>query len=289
MEKIEERTVFSIPFGELNVFETNVVCHDFPFFFEKPVITLMLSGNKIIRSEDETFEFNERSVFIPPCNKELSIDIHPAFKEPTKCLVLNIEQEYIDSVFSEVIENWHPDWDRTGIMMKENTVKKFVSSDESLWRSLTNLYNRRIDGNIHGTSDFLLSLSLKELIYELMRTNAKHILLHSDKPENMQNGLQDVVYYIKKNYREPITIKKLAAIAGMSEANLFKKFKHSYNCTPVEYIIQLRIDHAKQLLISNPEIGIKSICFESGFNTLEYFYRKFTQITGKSPKKFKIN
>ncbi len=105
----------------------------------------------------------------------------------------------------------------------------------------------------------------------------------------MQNGLQDVVYYIKKNYREPITIKKLAAIAGMSEANLFKKFKHSYNCTPVEYIIQLRIEHAKQLLISNPEIGIKSICFESGFNTLEYFYRKFTQITGKSPKKFKIN
>ncbi|SQB28009.1 AraC family transcriptional regulator N-terminal domain-containing protein [Chryseobacterium jejuense] len=189
MEKIEERTVFSIPFGELNVFETNVVCHDFPFFFEKPVITLMLSGNKIIRSEEETFEFNERSVFIPPCNKELSIDIHPVFKEPTKCLVLNIEQEYIDSVFHEVIENWHPDWDRTGIMMKENAVKKFVSSDESLWRSLTNLYNRRVDESIYNTSDFLLSLSLKELIYELMKTNAKHILLHSDRTENVQNGL----------------------------------------------------------------------------------------------------
>ncbi|WP_137904704.1 helix-turn-helix domain-containing protein [Chryseobacterium sp. 2VB] len=289
MEKIEERTVFSIPFGELNVFETNVICHDFPFFFEEPVITLMLSGNKIIRSDDETFEFKERSVFIPPCNKELSIDIHPIFKEPTKCLVLNIEQEYIDSVFSEVIENWHPDWDRTGIMMKENTVKKFISSDESLWRSLTNLYNRRIDGNLHNTSDFLLSLSLKELIYELMKTNAKHILLHSGKAENIQNGLQEVVHFIKNNYREPITIRRLAALAGMSEANLFKKFKHSYSCTPVEYIIQLRIEHAKQLLISNPEIGIKNICFESGFNTLEYFYRKFTQITGKSPKKFKVD
>ncbi len=289
MEKIEERTVFSIPFGELNVFETNVDCHDFPFFFEKPVITLMLSGNKIIRSEDGIFEFNERRVFIPPCNKELSIDIHPVFKEPTRCLVLNIEQEYIDSVFSEVIENWHPDWDRTGIMMKENATEKFVSSDESLWRSLTNLYNRRIDGNLHGTSDFLLSLNLKELIYELMKTNAKNILLHSDKKENIQNGLQEVVHFIKNNYREPITIKKLTVIAGMSEANLFKKFKHSYRCTPVESIIQLRIDHAKQLLINNPEIGIKNICFESGFNTLEYFYRKFTQITGKSPKKFKVD
>lgn len=289
MEKIEERTVFSIPYGELNVFETNVVCHDFPFFFEKPVITLMLSGNKIIRSEEETFEFNERSVFIPPCNKELSIDIHPDFKEPTKCLVLNIEQEYIDSVFHEVIENWHPDWDKTGIMMKENAVKKFVSSDESLWRSLTNLYNRRVDESIYNTSDFLLSLSLKELIYELMKTNAKHILLHSDRTENIQNGLQEVVHFIRQNYKEPITIKRLSSLAGMSEANLFKKFKHSYNCTPVEYIIQLRIEHAKQLLISNPEIGIKNICFESGFNTLEYFYRKFTQITGKSPKKFTTN
>ncbi|RXM51762.1 MULTISPECIES: helix-turn-helix domain-containing protein [unclassified Chryseobacterium] len=289
MEKIEERTVFSIPYGELNVFETNVVCYNFPFFFEKPVITLMLSGNKIIRSEEETFEFNERSVFIPPCNKELSIDIHPDFKEPTKCLVLNIEQEYIDSVFHEVIENWHPDWDRTGIMMKENAVKKFVSSDESLWRSLTNLYNRRVDESIYNTSDFLLNLSLKELIYELMKTNAKHILLHSDRTENVQNGLQEVVHFVRQNYREPITIKKLSSLAGMSEANLFKKFKHSYNCTPVEYIIQLRIEHAKQLLINNPEIGIKNICFESGFNTLEYFYRKFTQITGKSPKKFTAN
>lgn len=289
MEKIEERTVFSIPFGELNIFETNVVCHGFPFFFEQPVITLMLSGSKIIRSEDDTFEFKERSVFIPPCHKELSIDIHPSFREPTKCLVLNIEQEYIDSVFSEVIENWHPDWERTGIMMKENAVKKFVSSDESLWKSLTNLYNRRIDGNYHGSSDFLLSLSLKELIYELMKTNAKNLLLHSDKTENMQNGLEDVVQFIRQNYREPITIKKLALVAGMSEANLFKKFKHSYTCTPVEYIIQLRIEHAKELLISHPEMRIKNICFESGFNTLEYFYRKFTQITGKSPKKFTIN
>nr|WP_315032594.1 helix-turn-helix domain-containing protein [uncultured Chryseobacterium sp.] len=289
MEKIEERTVFSIPFGELNVFETNVVCHDFPFFFEQPVITLMLKGNKIIHSEEGTFEFNERSVFIPPCHKELTIDIHPVFKEPTKCLVLNIEQEYIDHVFSEVIENWHPDWDRTGIMMEENAVNKFVSSDESLWRSLTNLYNRRIDGSQQGTSDFLLSLSLKELIYELMKTNAKHILLHSDKAENRQNGLQEVVYFIKQNYREPIAIKKLAMVAGMSEANLFKKFKHSYHCTPVEYIIQLRIEHAKRLLINSPEMGIKNICFESGFNTLEYFYRKFTQITGKSPKKFTIH
>jgi AraC-like DNA-binding protein len=289
MEKIEERTVLSIPFGELNVFETNVVCHDFPFYFEKPVITLMLSGNKIIRSEEETFEFNERSVFIPPCNKELSIDIHPVFQEPTKCLVLNIEQEYIDNVFSEVIDNWHPDWDKTGIMMKENAVKKFVSSDESLWRSLTNLYNRRIDDTLSGTSDFLLSLSLKELIYELMKTNAKHLLLHPNKTENIQHGLQEVVHFIKLNYREPITIKKLASVAGMSEANLFKKFKHTYNCTPVEYIIELRIEHAKQLLINNPEIDIKNICFESGFNTLEYFYRKFTQITGKSPKKFKVS
>jgi AraC-like DNA-binding protein len=122
-----------------------------------------------------------------------------------------------------------------------------------------------------------------------MKTNAKHILLHSDKTGNVQNGLQEVVHFIRHNYREPITIKKLSALAGMSEANLFKKFKHSYNCTPVEYIIQLRIEHAKQLLINNPEMGIKNICFESGFNTLEYFYRKFTQVTGKSPKKFMVN
>ncbi|PQA97874.1 hypothetical protein B0A69_00630 [Chryseobacterium shigense] len=289
MEKIEERTVFSIPFGELNVFETNVVCHDFPFFFEKPVVTLMLSGSKIIRNEEETFEFRERSVFIPPCNKELSIDIHPVFQTPTKCLVLDIEQEYIDHVFSEVIENWHPDWDKTGIMMNQNAVKKFVSSDESLWRSLTNLYNRRIDESIYGTSDFLLSLSLKELIYELMKTNAKHILLHHTTTDHIQRELQDVVHFIKQNYREPITIKQLASIAGMSDANLFKKFKQSYNCSPVEYIIELRIEHAKQLLIHTPEMGIKNICFESGFNTLEYFYRKFTQMTGKSPKKFTVN
>lgn len=289
MEKIEERTVFSIPFGELNVFETNVVCHDFPFFFEEPVITLMLSGNKIIRSEEEVFEFNERSVFIPPCHKDLSIDINPEFQKPTKCLVLNIEQEYVDDVFSEVIEHWHPDWDKTGLMMKENAMKKFVSSDESLWRSLTNLYNKRIDEKTYGTSDFLLSLNLKELIYELLKTNAKHLLFQNNIKENIHNGLQEVIQFIKKNYREQITIKQLSKIAGMSEANLFKKFKNSYNCTPVEYIIELRIEHAKQLLINNPEIDIKNICFESGFNTLEYFYRKFTQLTGKSPKKFKVS
>lgn len=289
MEKIEERTVFSIPFGELNVFETNVVCHDFPFFFEKPVITLMLSGNKLIRSEDEIFEFNERNVFIPPCYKELSVDINPKFQEPTKCLVLNIDQEYVDDVFSEVIEHWHPDWEKTGLMMKENAMNKFVSSEESLWRSLTNLYNRRIDETMQGTSDYLLSLNLKELIYELLKTNAKQILLQANPSENIHNGLQEVVHYIKSNYREQITIKKLASVANMSEANLFKKFKNTYNCTPVEYIIELRIEHAKQMLIKNPEIDIKNICFESGFNTLEYFYRKFTQLTGKSPKKFKLN
>jgi hypothetical protein len=37
---------------------------------------------------------------------------------------------------------------------------------------------------------FLLNLSLKELIYELMKTNAKHILLHSDKTEMYKTGFR---------------------------------------------------------------------------------------------------
>lgn len=74
----------------------------------------------------------------------------------------------------------------------------------------------------------------------------------------------------------------------MNKEYLRKLFTKEKGITPLQFLINQRIDCAKKFLIKNNNLSIKEIAENSGFSDQLYFSRIFKKITGQSPKSYKI-
>ncbi len=98
--------------------------------------------------------------------------------------------------------------------------------------------------------------------------------------------LQKVHHYVIKNFHYPLQIEDVAQIANMTPHAFCKYFKKSTKKTFMTFLNELRVCHAKKLLIEN-RIPISQICIESGFNNVSNFNRQFKTGTNMTPSDFK--
>jgi two-component system response regulator YesN len=96
-----------------------------------------------------------------------------------------------------------------------------------------------------------------------------------------------VAHFIKENFNREINLNSLAEHFNFNASYLSKLFKKHYEETPVKYLLNLRINEAKHLLHSQPELDIKTIGELVGYSDQFYFSRIFKHITGKSPSEFR--
>lgn len=100
------------------------------------------------------------------------------------------------------------------------------------------------------------------------------------------NTLIPALKYIEKNYRNPnLTNAMLAQECNISEIYFRKLFKKQCNVTPKQFIIDVRIQRAKQLL-SEGILKINVISDECGFSNHYHFCRVFKEKTGITPTEY---
>ena len=103
----------------------------------------------------------------------------------------------------------------------------------------------------------------------------------------LDKKLQSAVNYIHENFRsQNISISSLAKSCAVSQTYFRKTFKEIYKSTPLEFIINLRLEYASQLLQSKL-YTISEASEKSGFNDSKYFSRLFKKRYGISPAKYK--
>ena len=97
------------------------------------------------------------------------------------------------------------------------------------------------------------------------------------------DSLRKAIAYIRLNYHSDININKVAEEVGISERYLRNLFSQYLNLSPLDYLNQIRINKAVELL-RNTEMSIKEVCFQCGFQSPQYFSRIFKQQMGVSPR-----
>lgn len=112
-------------------------------------------------------------------------------------------------------------------------------------------------------------------------------MLYRLSTENsVESIILPAVTYIENNYRRPeISNSELAKKCNISEVYLRKKFAEIYNTTPKQFIIDIRINRAKQLL-SEGILKVGSISEECGFSNQFHFCRLFKEKTGLTPTEY---
>lgn len=104
------------------------------------------------------------------------------------------------------------------------------------------------------------------------------------------NNHQDIIHhiyeYICNNYMKPLKIQEISLQFGISNSQLFTKFKNNYGKTPKQFILEARIDKATQLL-RETDHPINVISQLVGFNDYFVFEKAFKKLVHRSPKDYR--
>lgn len=90
---------------------------------------------------------------------------------------------------------------------------------------------------------------------------------------------------IDQAYSKRISLNSIATDLSVSKEHLSRVFKKKLGVTVTEYIHQVRIENARRLM-SSGDFSLKQVCYETGYQSYNDFYRNFRKVTGVSPKCF---
>ena len=94
------------------------------------------------------------------------------------------------------------------------------------------------------------------------------------------------IQYINDSFAEHIAIDSLPEMCFLSATHFRRTFRTIMGCSPLEYIHQLRINRACELLYTSNE-SILNISLAVGFDSVSSFNRQFIQIIGVAPSRWR--
>ncbi|MFC6551595.1 response regulator [Cohnella cellulosilytica] len=114
------------------------------------------------------------------------------------------------------------------------------------------------------------------------------LIVHSAKQNaaNSHHAVKRVCEYIHVHYRKDISLTEMAQYANMSISYFSSWFKRCTGRTLVQYIQEVRIEKAKQLL-RETQLKNYEVAERTGFATQPYFIRVFKNAVGVSPNEFR--
>lgn len=92
--------------------------------------------------------------------------------------------------------------------------------------------------------------------------------------------------YMNANFRDPITVDRVASEAGMSKSHFMKVFRDINGVSPWEYVLLKRVSYATSLLKTS-QMSVLDVAMQSGFNTKSSFNRAFRRIMKTSPAEYR--
>ncbi|MGI9650617.1 AraC family transcriptional regulator [Chryseobacterium sp. RLHN22] len=277
---VENQTKFNLNNCEFSIYETHRAAFDVKLHFETIAFTAMLRGKKHMKLDNKTNYFDYypgESVLVSP-GETMVIDFPEADETPSQCISLSLNPEFIENSLNHL--NYHlPKVDETSRWNIELD-EYFLFNNQSLASATNNIMRIAMDDN--SQKDIMADFALKELLIRLMQTQARSMVEKNIVKNKSRIGF--AVDYIRKNLHQKLSIESIAKLAYVSKSNFFKMFKDELGTSPNDFILQERINKAKELLAS--QNSIKETAYQTGFSDTNYFTRVFKQLVGVTPKNY---
>jgi AraC-like DNA-binding protein len=105
-------------------------------------------------------------------------------------------------------------------------------------------------------------------------------------PQENETRIDQVCTWINRHYAEEITLSEAAALINMSVSAFSRFFKRAMGKSFTDYVTELRLSHACKLMLET-DVSISEAAFQSGFNNLSNFNRRFLERKNVSPRAFR--
>jgi len=122
------------------------------------------------------------------------------------------------------------------------------------------------------------------LLYKIFTELQKETYL----PEKVFEKIKPALDYIDEHFRnEDISAEHLAELCGISYSYLKKLFVAHFGLSPKQYIIQMKMNYARDLL-QTERYSIAQVAEQCGFRDVYFFSRQFKAHTGVSPSRYHL-
>lgn len=199
--------------------------------------------------------------------------------------------EYLFVDVEKILQSMYPDDILFQQKMLERINHKAYLGDEAEVPELAAMV-RAILEETRRKRDSLYKESIRGLSLALLIQVAR---IHSDNtflPEELRqkrggfDQVRPALEYIRNHYATPMKISEIASVCHISESHFRRLFEDNIGMTPVEYLNQVRIRKACDL-IKKTGNSMEEIAVKVGFTTTSTFNRNFKRITGTSPYQWK--
>lgn len=133
-----------------------------------------------------------------------------------------------------------------------------------------------------------LRLIVEHMLISLVRENPRFQHLAAADADDVDPAarVHKAVEYIEANLTEPVSLKHLAKLVGVTARHLSSLFKKHTGMTVTAYRNLRRVEKAKELLAATDK-PITDVAFEVGFGSLGQFYEFFKRYTGTVPSTYR--
>jgi len=132
----------------------------------------------------------------------------------------------------------------------------------------------------------MLKLKLKELLINLLY-NSQNNLLSTYLKSVTVNAEPSLTHIMENNFSFNLKLEEFAKMSHRSLSKFKRDFFNHYNTTPGKWLLSKRLDYAANLILQNTS-NITQIAFESGFEDVSHFSRKFKEKFGMSPRSYLV-
>ena len=218
--------------------------------------------------------YQRGEILVTPANTPLFV----RWEGEENCLQIRLTDKFMRNVARETVVG---DCDR--IALKPT----FQARNPQLESISTMLLNELQQGSL---SNRLYVDSLSNILaVNLLRQHATtrpHLPVYEGGLPSRQ--LRQVLDYIDTHLDQEIKLADLAQLLDISQFHFSRLFKQSLGVSPYQYLLQQRVERAKQLLKSTDRL-ITDIALACGFNSHSHLSKQFKQLTGTTPKAYRYS
>ncbi|MBQ7573281.1 MAG: helix-turn-helix transcriptional regulator [Clostridia bacterium] len=239
-------------------------------FHDEYEIYYLVKGSRHIYINDKIYPINSGSLALIDGE-----NMHRAFSPDNAPYT-----RFIVCVKKQLLEHEAPD---LAAPFSNGTVFSLSAQQQDQLNRLMNMIISDIEHDAFMRSESIRSLVTKWIIDVSRFSHEQTSTLH-----NCNTTIIRVIDFINAHYNEKLTLEYIAQNCYVSVSHLTRLFKTTTGYTVISYINNLRIKKASEMIKSS-DLSMSEIASKTGFESLSYFVKLFSQYFGMSPLQYRKN
>ncbi|MFE5319019.1 AraC family transcriptional regulator [Paenibacillus sp. NPDC056579] len=109
----------------------------------------------------------------------------------------------------------------------------------------------------------------------------------TEEASGIQQQVEQAIRWLTLQYHQPISIESMAHSLGYHRTHLSKMFKQHTGMAPMNFLLKIRMERAKILLLES--LTIEQVASSVGFSDPLYFSKQFKKWYGRSPSEYRLD